>query len=146
MNIITGNKFKNLCDFILDENGFIKTNNDNEIKLFFVKTDLIDLFFSNFVPNYPFKLITHNSDYSITEYHLKYLNNSLLVSWYAQNVNFKHEKLKSIPIGIANEIWPHGDEKVLINEINKHNLGFLISNEFFFHILQYFNNEKIRSH
>ena len=35
MNIITGNKFKNLCDFVLDENGFIKTNKDNEIKIHF---------------------------------------------------------------------------------------------------------------
>lgn len=119
MNFITGNKFKKLCDFILDENGFVKTNINNNIPFFFVKTDLISLFFSKYIPSYPFKLITHNSDFSITENHLKYLNNSLLVFWYAQNVNFKHEKLKSIPIGIANEIWSHGDEKVLINEINR---------------------------
>ena len=122
MNFITGNKFKKISDFVLDENGFVKTNNNNDIPIFFVKTDLIDLFFSNYIPNHPFKLITHNSDYPITENHLKYLNNILLVYWYAQNVNFKHEKLKSIPIGIANEIWPHGDENVLINEISKNRI------------------------
>jgi hypothetical protein len=119
MNFITGNKFKKICDYIFDENGLHKTEINNKILIFFVKTDLIDLFYSKYIPNYPFKLITHNSDYPITENHLKYLDNKLLVSWYAQNVNFKHEKLKSIPIGIANEIWPHGNESVLINEIGK---------------------------
>jgi hypothetical protein len=119
MNLITGNKFKKLCDFVLDENGFVKTEVINNIPFFFVKTDLVNLFFSKFIPNYPFKLITHNGDFPITGNYLNYLNNPFLISWYAQNVNFKHEKLKSIPIGIANEIWPHGDEKILINEINK---------------------------
>ena len=119
MNFITGNKFKKLCDFVLDENGFVKTENKNDIPIFFVKTDLVDFFYSKYLPNYPFILITHNSDYPITERYSKYLDNNLLVSWYAQNVNFNHKKLKSIPIGIANEIWPHGNETVLINEINK---------------------------
>jgi len=122
MNFITGNKFKKICDFVLDENGFVKTDNNNNIPIFFVKTDFIDFFYSNYIPNYPFRLITHNSDYPITERYLKYLNNKLLISWYAQNVNIKHEKLKSIPIGIANEIWPHGNEDILINEINKNKI------------------------
>jgi hypothetical protein len=119
MNFITGNKFKKISDFVLDESGFVVTGNNNIIPIFFVKTDLIDLFYSKYVPNHPFKLITHNSDYPITENHSKYLDNNLLVSWYAQNVNFKHEKLKSIPIGIANETWPHGNEEVFNNEISK---------------------------
>ena len=29
--------------------------------------------------------------------------------WYAQNANTPHEKLESIPLGIANRRWPHGD-------------------------------------
>ena len=106
MNFITGNEFKKLSNFVLDENGFVKTNNNNnEIPIFFVKTDLIDLFYSNYIPNYPFKLITHNSDYSINKNYLEYLDNKLLVSWYSQNVNFKHKKLKSIPIGLENSQW-----------------------------------------
>lgn len=128
MNIITGNKFKNLCDFVLDENGFIKTNKDNEIKIFFVKTDYLDLFFSKYKPNHPFILLTHNSDYHINISHLNYLNDSFLLNWYAQNVDISHPKLKSIPIGIANERWEHGNinifEKIIKEENKKNNLTY----------------------
>jgi hypothetical protein len=118
MNFVTGNKFKNISDFILDEKGFVKTINNNIIPIFFVKTDFIDLFFSNYAPSYSFKLITHNSDFPINYHHLKYLENENLISWFAQNVNFKHKKLFSIPIGIANEIWQHGDESVILDVMN----------------------------
>lgn len=121
MNFITGNKFKNICDYIYDEEGFRKTNISNSIPIFFVKTDYINNFFLQHVPEFRFKLITHNSDHPITEKHLGYLNIKNLDTWFAQNVNFIHPKLISIPIGIANERWKHGNETDLLNTIKEKN-------------------------
>lgn len=119
MNFITGNKFKSICDYIFDESGMSKTNINNDIPIFFVKTHLIDVFFSYLKTSQPFKLITHNSDHTVNLNHLKYLENKNLIKWYSQNVNVYHKKLISIPIGIANENWYCGDESILINEVKK---------------------------
>ena len=127
MELITGNKFKKICDYILEDGNLRKTEINNIIPIYFVKTDYIDLFFNNFLPNTKFKLITHNSDLPISDIHLGYLNNENLVSWFAQNINIKHNNLSSIPIGIANEIWEHGNEELILSNlsvIKKTNLIF----------------------
>jgi hypothetical protein len=120
MQYITGNKFKLKSNFILDEKGFVKNKmvSDSEIPVFFVKTDLIHVFFDRYRPNYRYKLITHNSDLPINDKVKNYLEDENLVSWYGQNINWNHKKLISIPIGIANEIWEHGNENH-INEARK---------------------------
>jgi hypothetical protein len=112
---ITGNNFKKRCHYYFDEFGFgaIKNPSPNEIPKYFIKTDFIDLFFSKIKPNSDFIIVTHNSDYHITKNHEKYLNDNHLIKWFAQNVDFIHPKLISIPIGIANEKWLHGNIKVL---------------------------------
>lgn len=115
MNFITGNGFKNLAHFIFDEHGFRQNKTvTNETPIFFVKTDYVDYFFSNtLLPKYKFKLITHNSDYNIDNKYLNYLNYYYLDKWFAQNINFVHDKLIPIPIGIANSEWPHGNTDIL---------------------------------
>lgn len=121
MQIITGNKFKKICDYIFDENGFRKTEINNNIPIFFIKTDFINNFFSNFKPKNFYKIITHNSDYPINKNYLHHINDTNLISWFGQNINISHPKLHSIPIGIANEIWSHGNENTLLKVINKKN-------------------------
>jgi hypothetical protein len=58
-----------------------------------------------------FVLITHNSDENIIEsyHHLYILTHPLIKKWFAQNVCFHHPKLYVLPIGLANNHWPHGD-------------------------------------
>jgi hypothetical protein len=123
MSILTGNNFKKECNFFLDEFGFgtISQPSEKKIPKYFVKTDYIDLFFNKFKPNKKFILLTHNSDFHITEKHKNYLDDNLLEFWFAQNVDYVHPKLKSIPIGIANEKWPHGDVDILNEIISKSN-------------------------
>lgn len=124
MNYITGNKLKKIANYIFDFDGFYKTDNEiyNNIEIYWIKTDFIDNFFENYKPNRPYKIITHNSDYSINETHLKYLDDLNLIKWYGININTIHEKLISIPIGIANEIWEYGNEE-LLNKINSTNIN-----------------------
>lgn len=121
---ITGNKFKSISNFYLDEFGFgcLREPGNNEIPKFFVKTDYIDSFFSKVKPNFPYILLTHNSDYHINSNHFNFLNDTFLIKWFAQNVDFSHPKLFSIPIGIANEKWEHGNLEVLEKIINENNV------------------------
>ena len=60
-----------------------------------------------------FILITHNSDGNVTETYVPLLEYPKLLFWHAQNVLFNHPKLGSLPIGIANSMWPHGNMSVL---------------------------------
>lgn len=122
MKFITGNSFKDICDYSFDKRGLIKNKNiNNYITKFFVKSDYINQFFKQKVPDENFILITHNSDYAITEKYKNYLEYKNLKTWYAQNVDYKHEKLIPIPIGIANSMWHHGNAQTLQYIIEKNN-------------------------
>jgi hypothetical protein len=116
MEFITGNNFKKYCTHTLDEHGFKeqKQHNTEDMSMFFVKTDYLDTFFcSSLLSEKKFILLTHNSDYNINSNHINYVEHPFLEKWYAQNVNFEHQKLIPIPIGIANSEWSHGDISVL---------------------------------
>lgn len=59
----------------------------------------------------PFTLITHNSDYNITNCSAvhKILNSSNIIKWFAQNVEYTHDKIHFLPIGVANQMYSHGN-------------------------------------
>ena len=69
----------------------------------------------------PFVLITHNSDGIVeddeTTRHL--LEQPIIVRWYAQNLTVMHDKLRVLPIGIANDQWPHGNTDNIIDNLDK---------------------------
>ena len=71
-------------------------------------------------------LFTGNSDINITERFKDILEIPNLRKWFAQNVMYKHYKLNSIPIGIANPKWKHGQAstflEVMSKDIKKDNL------------------------
>ena len=104
-------------DYIISQNKhkFISSLRENELwdnpHILFCYGDWLHLFsekldlFKN-----EFVLISHNSDYNITENEvcLRILNHPKVLEWSAQNVCFDHPRLKFLPIGIANRQWPHG--------------------------------------
>ena len=59
----------------------------------------------------PFILISHNSDYNITNCSstLEILDCKNLIKWFGQNVEYIHDKIHFLPIGLANQMWKHGD-------------------------------------
>lgn len=126
MEFITGNKFKSLANYVFDEQGFIKQSNPVNVPIYFVKIDLVNIFYQSYKPSSEFILITHNGDLGVTHEHLLILNDPFLIKWFAQNIHIQHPKLISIPIGIANEIWSHGDINTLDEirniDIQKNNL------------------------
>lgn len=116
MEFITGNKFKLLANYVFDEQGFRKQSETVGAAIYFVKIDFVKHFFELYKPTSEYILITHNGDLGVTSEHMDILNDPHLMVWFAQNIHIEHPKLTSIPIGIANEIWPHGDVNIL-NEI-----------------------------
>ena len=107
MKIINGNEFTKISHFYLDEH--IKGGNlSKEIlqkdAVIFCKLDYTDKLF-NFIKfsNKNYILITHNSDYGIN---VDIFNEkpTSIKKWFGQNVNYYHQDLINIPIGLENEI------------------------------------------
>lgn len=114
MNFITGNKFKGLADDFIDQSKpYIDLS--TKPKTIFLYTDWLPQFKQTILPNidYQFKLITHNADMGVYERDIDLLNDPRLVRWFGMNCHVEHDKLTPIPIGIANEQWPHGNENLL---------------------------------
>lgn len=78
-----------------------------QAKVLFVYTHLIPYFKQWIAPrlNQSFILISHNSDDAVTIEDLDLLNHPTLLAWFAQNGEFSHSKLMSLPIGLANNQW-----------------------------------------
>lgn len=120
--IITSDKFIDISHNIISRQKTI-INHSPERNVFFVKTDYLDFFCSNILPQitYPFFLITHESDISVPGKFEFLLEHPLLKKWFGMNVDIIHEKLQPIPIGLACSIWPHGNLQALISISNKKN-------------------------
>jgi hypothetical protein len=120
VELITGNKFKKSCHYSYDEFGFSKQSepSDKEVLKVFVKIDYVHSFFND-PPSKPFILITHNGDLPVDRDYLRYMDNPNLLKWYGQNIMTSHPKLHSIPIGVANENWPHGNESCFFEVMQK---------------------------
>ena len=111
---ISGNGYKLICRWVLDHyyerKGYYDTGVDSNY--FFVKTNYLDEFASNFLIDLEnskryFNLITHNADRPIfgNDVHLRILNSPFLVKWYALNACYDHSKLQLLPIGVNNNKW-----------------------------------------
>lgn len=132
-DIITPEKVISLAQNCLSERRNCGVHLDPSRNIFFVKTDYINDFCNRYLPhiNYDFVLLTHDSDNPITENYLPILNHSRLIKWFGMNCHILHDKLQPIPIGIANECWPHGDKQSLLDIANDTSIsktGLIYSN------------------
>lgn len=122
---ISGEKLQMLCDIYIgfrssianpkiEKEKYIQVsalpNEWNNPKRIFCYSDTLFEFMSSLhkLKN-PFILVSHNGDINISNTFLPLLNHPLLIAWYAQNVMIEHPKLHFLPIGIANEMWDHGN-------------------------------------
>ncbi len=129
MPFISGDTFRSIANHIVDETHVpfspdtVKTGD-----IIFLKTDYIPQFFKNIHPHitHPYILITHNSDlspiYLAAKDHPKgpydfsmYLDDSKIIHWFSQNIDYVHPKLSAIPIGIANPHYTHGNITMFSN-------------------------------
>jgi hypothetical protein len=120
--IITPDRFLDLANNYIARNR-IKLELKPENKIFFLHSDNIPVFMARVLPqiNYKFILITHDADAPVTNQYLSILNNENLVMWFGMNCHTIHKKLFPIPIGMANEVWPHGNKDTVIKIIKEKN-------------------------
>lgn len=120
---ISADTFRCFCDFKLDETKVLFTPNQvkNGDTIFILNDkDFLDFFFQKIHPkiNAKYILITHSHDKSEFNSYLKYLDDENLAAWFGVNMSLDHPKAFQIPIGIANNYWPHGNTRTLENAIN----------------------------
>lgn len=112
---ISGDTFRAFSDFIIDETQ-VPFNTDEMLDgdTIFVNTDFLDYFFSKVEPfiQKKFILVTHNSIRSVPGTFVSALDNPKIVAWFGKNAELSHPKMRQIPIGLANNYWPHGNTKV----------------------------------
>jgi len=134
MDLITGEKIQLLCDVFIGTAGDLNSNPnitinhpksynimninsiyDNPRIVYYKSCSLRELnakiqYFAN-----PFILVSHNSDENIVYSGVfkELLDNPKIIKWYSQNLTFKNDKTRLLPIGIANSQWSHGNLKVI---------------------------------
>lgn len=102
-------------------------------KTIYIYTHFLKDFFSKYYDHLQdgTVLISHNSDIGIHQDSLQYLEGNKIKKWYCQNRETSHSKLFSIPIGLANSQWPHGNQDLITEIRNKNNLKeFLVYKNF----------------
>jgi hypothetical protein len=138
MDIVSGEKLQNLCDYYLgtqdhfNYNPFIKSQPHKHLYIdsLDITTQLGNAKISNlfcYLPllethlhllvsvlshiKTPINLFFHNGDTTFTEEHGNaLLKNDDILCIYSQNLSIpSHDRLKPLPIGIANSMWSHGN-------------------------------------
>jgi hypothetical protein len=121
---ITGDGFRDYCDFILDEEyPTLDVSKISEQNTIFVATHFLEVFFKLYHPYISGKyiLVTHNSDEAAPGAFASFLEDDKLIAWFAQNVEGPtHPKLFPIPIGLENRYWPRGADFSLLNTMINH--------------------------
>jgi len=96
---IDGDKFENLILGMKDDNYIFSENH------------LINDLFKKSSIDYPFVLITHNTDGNITKYPTRLIDadfnlmSNNLIKWFGQNVDVVDNRVESIPIGLERDRW-----------------------------------------
>ncbi|CAF3583619.1 unnamed protein product [Didymodactylos carnosus] len=128
--LISGDTFRAFADHVFDETASINTwpdkiRNMADGDILFLKTDMLSSFFPLFnTINCSFILISHNSDNSAPGTYKTYLNDARLLAWFTQNPDTYHPKLYTLPIGLANMRWPHGNLNELMFAFHNHRRPF----------------------
>lgn len=139
---LNGNGFAVQCKHVWNYDGYKINPYSKPENWVYVKTDYIGDFFSKVNLKFPFVIFTGNSDYSINESHLKYLNDSRVICWFAQNANIDHPKIRPIPIGLAPIGYAHGD----ISAINKIRIEDNVKDKMFYTNFSVQNNRTEREY
>lgn len=102
-NLINGNTFADISDFIVDrDRRDLTTEIFRKNCILFCKTDFLPLLFNHLrFSKRKYILISHMSDYPINSDRFK-SKPDCIVKWYAQNATYDHPDLIPIPIGVEN--------------------------------------------
>lgn len=122
------------CDFVKKQqennnyNAFYYNDNSvipelTNIKTIFVNTWTLPKFARVIFPQLKgkYNFISHNSDMGLTSSYSNLVESDTVIKWYSQNKDIRHSKALSLPIGLGNQQYPHGDLSLLNRVISKNN-------------------------
>jgi len=101
---VSGDTFRNYSDHVFDETRSINPKKVKNGDTVFLKTELKEIFFSEFHRKISARyiLISHNSDISIERNDLNYIDENL-IHWFAMKLNVKmNNKISPLPSGLEN--------------------------------------------
>jgi hypothetical protein len=111
---LTGNGFAKRCRVMLNY-GALEQNPAGRSNWWFCKTDRVHELFSEHPPGSDIVLVTHNSDLSVDRDMAAYVETQPIRAWFAANLDFRDPRFRTIPAGIANPHWPHGNTQTFQN-------------------------------
>lgn len=118
---LSGDSLRRVSDFVFDESKSFKPKEVNENSVVFLNTDLLDIFFTYYHPHIKNKyiLITHNSDRSISEDDLIYLDGNVK-HWFATKLNTKAtDKVSPLSYGLENRRYLKNGKITYFKKIQK---------------------------
>ena len=101
---LSGDSLRKIADFIFDESTSFNPEKVQKNDIVFLKTDLLEIFFTFYHPyiNEKYILITHNSDNSLNEKDLNYFDNKI-IHWFATKLNAKStDTITALCYGLEN--------------------------------------------
>lgn len=131
------------CDFIKKQqvnnnyNAFYYNNDSiipdlSNVKTIFVNTWTISRFIKVILPQLKdkYNFLSHNSDMGLTNMYNQILDSDVVVKWYSQNKSTNHTKTFSLPIGLGNQQYDHGNIPLLnkVIEYNNHKTNLVFKN------------------
>ncbi len=116
---ISGDTFREWADLVYEKDNTFTADKVKKGNIVFLAGGYIDEFFTTIHPfiktNY--KLITHNSDRSIGEKEIGYIDEKI-IQWFAQNVLVSHPKITPIPIALESLSYSNAGRLHLFNNKN----------------------------
>lgn len=101
---VSGDGFRKLANHIFDETGSLNPDKVKKGQIVFLKTELKEIYFNHYhsLIKFPYYLISHNSDESIEEKDLKFIDDNV-IHWFAMKLNVKsNSKISPLPSGLEN--------------------------------------------
>lgn len=121
---ISGDTFRSVANHVHEIGRTFTPTEVRKNDIVFIQSHLLPDFFTKMLPliTNPFILLSHNADENINASYLPYLENPLLIHWFAQNCQVTHTKLTPLPIGLENKrLYLHGIPHYF-NVLRKNNL------------------------
>jgi hypothetical protein len=122
---ISGDRFKEICDFVFEKNVSFDPLAVQKGSLVFVDKDYLSDFFLNLHPKilHPYILVTHNGSYlkgcaTPGPYYL-FLKEEKIIAWFGNNPNVQHPKVVGLPQGLESLLWKSGNINFYYDALSK---------------------------
>ena len=133
-NFVNGINLQQVATAVIDVDRKDHVGDLPDNSIIWCKTDYLDVLFQSLSDNNNrYTLITHCSDHCVDE-SLFNRRHKGIRKWYAQNVNYQHDDLIPLPIGIENHYGPCKGSSIDINFLENNKDNFSVSNKIISHL------------